>query len=387
MSRFVIFLFISILFSNIIQAQYIDCPTSVCLNTTKELQLKAGGGSKFYWTGPLGFVSTEQNPVIKNLTANHSGDYMVVIDDKFPFTKNIVFGNNLNESMIFNVYDSNRGYAFFRIGNLNGQYLITGPNNFKSNINTEIPINTKNVQGNYNLTITDKFGCVTNKVTQLKLTDTVCFKNPSIFGKVNDVPIYSLQTFKNVVNSTTNVSHCNLVDLNLEVDTTYFKDFKVKWYENKILLNTSAKKIKTKPLSTYQAEISENGCTYFSYSMVDSPINNLSYYMSNKVNLKKDTFEVCSIPQGSISFYSDSYLQSSRTNVKVYHDGNLLYDYPGFPSSFEVTKQGKYTAKVELDGCIVDVKPIVVKAVNVPTLNLISSEVKISDNIEVCRSL
>lgn len=53
-------------------------PTNpVCAGET--IQLKASGGISYSWSGPNGFTSTEQNPVLTNVTKNLSGTYKVVV--------------------------------------------------------------------------------------------------------------------------------------------------------------------------------------------------------------------------------------------------------------------------------------------------------------------
>lgn len=51
--------------------------TSVCPG--RAINLQASGGTSYYWTGPNGFSSTQQNPVIPNATAAHAGTYSCVI--------------------------------------------------------------------------------------------------------------------------------------------------------------------------------------------------------------------------------------------------------------------------------------------------------------------
>ena len=45
----------------------------------QNLQLSASGGSSYSWTGPNGFTSTGQNPVITNINGSHSGQYTCTI--------------------------------------------------------------------------------------------------------------------------------------------------------------------------------------------------------------------------------------------------------------------------------------------------------------------
>lgn len=49
----------------------------VCLGT--EIKLRASGGTSYLWTGPKGFTSTEQNPIIVNATAENEGVYSCTI--------------------------------------------------------------------------------------------------------------------------------------------------------------------------------------------------------------------------------------------------------------------------------------------------------------------
>jgi gliding motility-associated-like protein len=45
----------------------------ICIGKT--LELKASGGTNYSWTGPNGFTSTDQNPIIPNATASNNGQY------------------------------------------------------------------------------------------------------------------------------------------------------------------------------------------------------------------------------------------------------------------------------------------------------------------------
>ena len=62
-----------------------DCTTNpnvssnspVCPNT--DIKLQASGGTSYSWTGPNGFTSIDQNPIIPNATSANSGTYSCVI--------------------------------------------------------------------------------------------------------------------------------------------------------------------------------------------------------------------------------------------------------------------------------------------------------------------
>jgi gliding motility-associated-like protein len=49
----------------------------ICVGKT--LELKASGGTNYSWIGPNGFTSTDQNPIILNVTAVNSGQYSCAI--------------------------------------------------------------------------------------------------------------------------------------------------------------------------------------------------------------------------------------------------------------------------------------------------------------------
>jgi hypothetical protein len=51
------------------------------------IQLSATGGVSYAWTGPVGFVSTDQNPLLFNIVAANSGFYKVVITDAVGCTR------------------------------------------------------------------------------------------------------------------------------------------------------------------------------------------------------------------------------------------------------------------------------------------------------------
>ncbi|SIS99813.1 gliding motility-associated C-terminal domain-containing protein [Kaistella chaponensis] len=67
-------------------AKFFDCTSvvtllssnsPVCLNST--INLSASGGTSYSWTGPNGFISSAQNPIILNATAAMDGIYSCVI--------------------------------------------------------------------------------------------------------------------------------------------------------------------------------------------------------------------------------------------------------------------------------------------------------------------
>ena len=84
--------------------KFLDCQSTaiifsnspICIG--KNLQLNASGGSTYSWTGPNGFTSTDQNPIITNANATHSGQYSCTITGTGgcdnTLTINVVVGDN-----------------------------------------------------------------------------------------------------------------------------------------------------------------------------------------------------------------------------------------------------------------------------------------------------
>lgn len=77
-------------------ASLVNSNSPICIGNN--LELTASGGTNYSWTGPNGFVSSEQNPTILNANTTHSGQYSCAItgtagcDDTI--TLNIVVGDS-----------------------------------------------------------------------------------------------------------------------------------------------------------------------------------------------------------------------------------------------------------------------------------------------------
>ena len=65
--------------------KFLDCQSSTVANSNSpvcignNLELTATGGTTYSWTGPNGFTSSEQNPIILNANTTHSGQYSCAI--------------------------------------------------------------------------------------------------------------------------------------------------------------------------------------------------------------------------------------------------------------------------------------------------------------------
>ena len=86
-----------------LMSKFRDCQNNVQISTASsicpgsDIKLSASGGTSYSWTGPNGFLSTDQNPTIPNATTAHSGTYSCLItgsgDCDGTFTTNVFVGD------------------------------------------------------------------------------------------------------------------------------------------------------------------------------------------------------------------------------------------------------------------------------------------------------
>ncbi|MCG2611084.1 T9SS type B sorting domain-containing protein [Flavobacterium sp. SM15] len=90
--------------ANIYFAKFQDCLSSPqvlsqnpCLGSN--LELTASGGTNYSWTGPNGFTSNQQNPIIPNANTTHSGLYTCTVTGTGgcdgPASVNVLVGDNI----------------------------------------------------------------------------------------------------------------------------------------------------------------------------------------------------------------------------------------------------------------------------------------------------
>jgi len=146
------------------------------------LQLTAGTipGATFMWTGPLGYSSVTQNPVILNATTLQNGNYSLTATlngcMSAETTTNVVIFPIPNPPGVANNGPLCEGAQLqLTAANVAGAtYMWTGPNAFSSNLQNPIINNvTTNNAGNYNVTVMVN-GCMSNIAT----TQVVVFQNP-----------------------------------------------------------------------------------------------------------------------------------------------------------------------------------------------------------------
>ncbi len=157
--------------------------SAICSGQT--LNLYANGGSTYQWSGPNGFNSTQQNPVIPNATTNASGTYYVTVSNG---TCSSTTSINVTVNQTPNVTVSSNsplctGNTLQLSASATGTntYQWSGPNGFSSNQqNPSIPNAQTSNQGMYYVTVTSSNGCSAVASTQV-------FINTSFNSTINPV--------------------------------------------------------------------------------------------------------------------------------------------------------------------------------------------------------
>jgi len=153
--------------------EYIAVPPSnnieICQGN--DLQLNVSGGVSYNWSGPNGFNSTQQNPVVSNIPLSGAGQYYVTVT--YSNGCEDVFISNITVNPLPNPIAVNDGPVCF--GNnlaLSVQSFVSyewsGPNGFTSNIQSPVINNISFAQGgNYTVTVTDNKGCQNSSQTNV----------------------------------------------------------------------------------------------------------------------------------------------------------------------------------------------------------------------------
>ena len=130
------------------------------------VQLNTTGTSPFSWTGPNGFTSTLQNPVISPVTTYSTGVYTVTVLDANACTASASTTVTINPVPV--VTATNNGPicigSTLNLASSGGiSYSWSGPGGFTSTLqNPTIPNATTSNTGTYSVTVVDSYGCTTS---------------------------------------------------------------------------------------------------------------------------------------------------------------------------------------------------------------------------------
>ncbi len=109
-------------------------PNPAC--SGNNVQLSASGGISYKWSGPNGFTSTQQNPVLSNVKLYHSGTYSVTVTGANSCTASISSTLKVNETPVgkawFDTKTACTGSTLQLYADGGGTYQWTGPAGFSS---------------------------------------------------------------------------------------------------------------------------------------------------------------------------------------------------------------------------------------------------------------
>ncbi len=140
-------------------------PNPAC--TGNSVQLSATGGMSYMWSGPNGFNSTQQNPVISNVKLYQAGTYTVTVTGTNGCTTSISSNLKVNETPVGSAwYDeatSCAGSTLQLHATGGGTYQWTGPAGFSSNLQNPTRTNLNfTFSGIYTVVITGLYGGCTS---------------------------------------------------------------------------------------------------------------------------------------------------------------------------------------------------------------------------------
>lgn len=147
--------------------------STVCANTN--ITLSATGGNVFNWSGPGGFTSTQQNPVIPNATVPMTGVYNVTVTNSngcVNYASTQVFVNPMPTPSATNTGPLCINNVFMLSGTGGLTYQWSGPNGFFSTSqNPTLTATSTGFSGQYTLTASDAIGCLGTAVTTVVVND------------------------------------------------------------------------------------------------------------------------------------------------------------------------------------------------------------------------
>jgi len=137
------------------------------------LNLYAGGGFDYKWTGPNGFSSIVQNPVIDPVTAADSGLYTVIVTNSFTCKDTADINVVVHDNPVPTIASNSPICAYDSIQLTSGggvSYAWTGVHAFASTAqNPVIHTLDTTLSGDYAVIVTNVYGCTTSASTTVEV--------------------------------------------------------------------------------------------------------------------------------------------------------------------------------------------------------------------------
>ncbi|MBK7602537.1 MAG: fibronectin type III domain-containing protein [Saprospiraceae bacterium] len=146
-------------------------PSSGCVGST--VQLGAPAGSTYMWTGPQGYTSSQQNPIVNITSYLQAGTYKVKVTNAAGCSATFSVGFKVNYPPVatasYTIGSNCIGSNLALSGTGGGSFSWSGPAGFTSNLQNPVINNVSAANsGVYTLTVTSPNGC--SAVTSLSVT-------------------------------------------------------------------------------------------------------------------------------------------------------------------------------------------------------------------------
>ncbi|MBX7242889.1 MAG: T9SS type A sorting domain-containing protein, partial [Bacteroidia bacterium] len=137
------------------------------------INLTSGGGNAYSWSGPNGFNSTVQNPVLSNATLANTGNYTVTVTGANGCTQTSttpVVVNALPSATSGNSSPVCEGSSVNLTSGGGNSYSWSGPNGFTSLVQNPVLTNVTPVNaGVYTVVVTNGNGCSKSSTTNVSV--------------------------------------------------------------------------------------------------------------------------------------------------------------------------------------------------------------------------
>lgn len=280
--------------------------SSFCQNSNAGLSAYAFGASSYFWTGPAGFSSSLQNPLITNIQPSSAGIYTVLITSVNGCMATKFATLNVMPTPTVTIFSTNT-VCINGIISLSASggvtYQWTGPNGFiSSSQNPTISANTMAFSGNYYLSVTDVNGC-TNTGSTSVLVQSVPLLNIVSSFNTGCAPLctsFSVSSSSPITSTTLNLGNGTTIN-NVTASTCYTASGIFTVTAKSIFSNgcPSAQsnytiQVNPKPVADFGWTVLNNGWVNFIDASYNAAVNNWNWSFTGTSaftsNLQNPTF-------------------------------------------------------------------------------------------------
>lgn len=367
-------------------SQKFSANTMICEG--EDLILKAEGGERYLWKGPNNFVSTDQNPIIKNVNYLNGGYYSISFISARD-TINMSFNVRLYSKISLIPSFAITGDNLTVFSNVNSQnnllytYSWAGPNAFTSTSSNVIINNfTSKSLGNYVISVkNNESKCTNTSNISIAAPSLDCaYKFKKYVVKKDGIRNNYYTVYKSAL------SICNKNEVLIATDS--IKNASYQWYRGSVEIpNSNSPILKASQDGNYEVKIKLGNC---SYEIEDS--NKLF----SVINFKSLTSDISTnIPKMGDKLEGCIGVTYFQTKNIIYENLSLNWLYDGQPIGSAATqyfhypqKTGTYQLKTTLNDCVLFSDPInfVANAKALAPIKVVNGVADLTkDTVQICK--